>query len=464
MKVKGMPTLLAVCATDGGLSEEGLPLDQGIAQIAREIEAGLPEGTSVAAVNFESRSAYFSDYVLEELQGALVKNRKLVVVTDRSILGLLWNALAFHMSGEVSDESVASLGKWVGAQVIVTGGLTDMGGSCRIKFNAIDVETATRRVSPSVTVRRDRTVAFMLPAETVPPPEEVPAEPDPSLMVAYFNAGPAHHEAERYAEAVAYFTRALEVKKDDIAPLRYRGLAYYREEEYDKSIADYNQVLRLNPSYAEAYYKRGLVYYSKQDYDRAIADYNQALQLNPNHAKAYYRRGLACTDKAIADCNAALRLDPNSAAAYLNRSATYIGMKEYDKAIEDCSEALRLDPNYTDVYLNRGAAYFRKGKLDEAIADYTEALRLDPNSASTYLNRGNTYDCKGDYDCAIADYTQALLLDPNSTDAYTNRSAAYNNKGEYDRAIADSTVALRINPNYAGAYSNRARLTFARGN
>jgi hypothetical protein len=134
-----------------------------LAQIARSIEAGLPAGTRIAAVNFESPSARFSDYVLEELQGALVNNRKLVV-TECSKLELLRNEISFQMSGEVSDESATSLGKWVGAQALITGSLTDIGGgNYRCRFNAIDVETAVQKVSPAVTIARDNTIAFMLP-------------------------------------------------------------------------------------------------------------------------------------------------------------------------------------------------------------------------------------------------------------------------------------------------------------
>jgi hypothetical protein len=69
-------------------SGEGLSLEEGIAQIAEKIEAGLPAGHRVAVVNFQSPSAYFSDYVLEELQGILVNHKKLVV-TERSKLELL---------------------------------------------------------------------------------------------------------------------------------------------------------------------------------------------------------------------------------------------------------------------------------------------------------------------------------------------------------------------------------------
>jgi tetratricopeptide (TPR) repeat protein len=214
-----------------------LSLDEGIDRIARDIEAGLPGGTRVAVVNFASPSAYFSDYVLEELQAVLVNNRKLVV-TERSQLELLRDELTFQMSGEVSAESRVIQSRFLGAQVLIEGSMTDLGGSYRCRFNAIDVATEARKASSAVTVERDDTIAFMLSG----------TQDAPNLAVVYFNTGFAHYEAKQYALAVADFTRALEIKKNDITTLCYRGHAYRNLLHYDRAIADYTQVLRLNPN------------------------------------------------------------------------------------------------------------------------------------------------------------------------------------------------------------------------
>jgi tetratricopeptide (TPR) repeat protein len=295
-------------------------------------------------VNFESPSAYFSDFVLEELQGRFIGGKRLRV-TERSKVEFLRNELDFQMSGMVSDESAVGIGHLLGAQVIITGRFTDIGGAYRCRFNAIDIETAERQVSPAVTVRRDRIVAFMLP-ET---PATVPARPAPALASAYFNSGFAHYEAQRYAEAIADFTRALEAKKNDEASLRYRAHSYYELKDYNRAIADYNEALRLNPNDARAYYNRGIAYDNKGDYDRAIADYNEALRLNPNDAGAYYNRGNFYYDKG-----------------------------DYDRAIADYTQAIRLNPDYAKAYNNRGVAYNDKRDYDRAIADYTQAIRSTP--------------------------------------------------------------------------------------
>jgi tetratricopeptide (TPR) repeat protein len=375
-------TALAVSACAGGAGPanspapvDGLSLDEGIARIAADLEAGLPENTRIAVVNFESPSARFSDYVLEELQGLLVNNKRLVV-TDRSNLELRRNELNFQMSGEVSDESAVSIGHALGARVIVTGGITDIGGAYRCRFNAIDVEQAVRRASPAVTIRNDRTVAYMLPQER------------PALATTYFNSGFAHYEAGRYAQAAADFTRALEVKADDKASLYYRAWSYNDLKDYDGAIADAGRLIRMQPDNADNHFLRGYAYVEKGEYDKAMADYNHALRINPNYAEAYNNRGLAYSHKG-----------------------------EYDKAIGDYNQALRLDPNLAEAYFNRGNAYANKREPDKAIADFTQALRVYPNDAGAYTNRGAAYALKGDFARARADCEKALQINPNHTNA-----------------------------------------------
>jgi tetratricopeptide (TPR) repeat protein len=419
-------TALTSCAgtpaqTDTG---DGLSLNVGIAQIARELENDLPAGTRIAVVNLESPSARFSDFVLEELQGYLVSGKKLVV-TERSKLELLRNEISFQMSGDVSDESAVSLGKLLGAHVIVIGSLTDMGGAYHCLFNAIDIETAARQASWSVTLRNDRTIAYMLPASAAPPPAQVPAKPDPALATAYFNSGFAHYEAGRYTEAIADFTRALAVTQNDEASFRYRAYSYYEINDYDRTITDMSRLIQLKPNNADNYLTRGAAYGEKGEYDREIADYNEALRLDPNFADAYSNRGAAYSgkgeyDRAIADYNEALRLNPNDAYAYNNRGNTYANKGEYDRAIADLNEALRLDPTYAYAYNNRGLAYGDKGEYDRAIADYTQVLQINPNDADAYFNRGNAYFDKGDYAHARADWEKALQLNPTDADAWNN--------------------------------------------
>ena len=69
----------------GTLYAQRLPVKDVIIRSARDVEQALPEGTTVAVVNFSSPSEVFSDYVIEELSGELVGGKKVVVVDRRNL-------------------------------------------------------------------------------------------------------------------------------------------------------------------------------------------------------------------------------------------------------------------------------------------------------------------------------------------------------------------------------------------
>jgi tetratricopeptide (TPR) repeat protein len=382
--------LCASCTTTGGNSAGDMDLKAGIAQIAGEIEQALPEGTRIAITNFDSPSARFSAYIMEELEAVLIQHRKFMVVSHRQT-ETIRNEVDFQLSGEVSDETAVLIGHAIGAEVIITGALTDLGGKYQFRFGAINIESQVWQASTAATVRQDSTIAHLLPTNNAPPPDVVPAKPDPALATRYFNAGFAHYEAKEYRDAIADFNRVLQITSNDIDTLFYRSYLYAEIKDYDGAIAGYTELIELKPDNAVYYYNRGIAYYGKGDYDRAIAGYTQALWLNPDYATAYHNRG----------------------AAYQNKG-------DHDRAIADYTQAIRINPNYAAAYNNRGNAYQNKGDHDHAIADLNQAIRINPNYAAAYFNRGNAYYYKKDYPHARADWEQALRQNPNITQAREN--------------------------------------------
>lgn len=149
---------LAGCATlDSGI----VSLDNAIQLSAKELESALPNGVKIAVLSFKSDSQQFSDYVIEELMGGLVKGKKLVVV-DRNSLDLVRQEWNFQSSGEVSDDSAQSIGKILGAQAVVSGNLIDMGNAYRFRIYSLNVETAAREASAMITIRKDDQIAYLL--------------------------------------------------------------------------------------------------------------------------------------------------------------------------------------------------------------------------------------------------------------------------------------------------------------
>ena len=174
----------------------------------------------------------------------------------------------------------------------------------------------------------------------------------------------------------------------------YQGLVLNDKGRYDEAIAEYTKAIEINPNYSTAYTNRGNVYFNHlMEYDLAIADYSKAIELDPNNALAYENRsGVYYTNKqydlAIADDSKVIMLNPDS-DAYQNRGVVYYASKQYGLAIDDFSMALKLKP--TDegfVYFCRAQAYRDMGLSAQAIADYKKFIELskDPESSQMAAN------------------------------------------------------------------------------
>jgi tetratricopeptide (TPR) repeat protein len=446
-----------------------ITLDEAIQETVAQVEAKLAQGVRVAIVNFDSPSAGMSDYTMEEIAGALVNAG--MTVADRSNMAYVYKELNFQMSGMVSDKTAQAVGKFLGAQSVITGQLIDAGNFYRFRVNSINVESATREVSVMLNVLKSRQLTDMLAAletnKLVSKSADyaLAANTVPTTAGAFLDQGITFSARGNFTTAVESFTGAVKLELNNAAAYYNRGSAYDSKGDYDRAIEDYNRAIKLDQNDAIAYYNRGSAYDSKGDYDRAIADFSRALKIDPNDATAYNNRGSAYGskgdyDRAIDDFSRAIKLDPNFATAYNNRGFAYRNKGDYYRAIEDYNRAIKLDPNFATAYNNRGSAYDdSKEDYDRAIEDYNRAIKLDPNDATAYNNRGSAYDSKGDYDRAIEDYNRAIKLDPNFATAYNNRGFAYRNKGDYYRAIADFTQAVKLDPDDASAKSN---LEFAR--
>jgi tetratricopeptide (TPR) repeat protein len=160
------------------------------------------------------------------------------------------------------------------------------------------------------------------------------------------------------------------------------GEQLYRSGDYDNAIAEYSRSLNLKGDYAEAFVSRGNAWRRKGETNRAIADYSRALGLKGDYAEVYNYRG------------------------YL-----YARQGNHARAAEDYTRALRLKSGYADAWFNRGYGYAELGDWDRAIADYTQVIKLEPSNAAAYRERAYAWSGKGDRARAAADYAAAEGLE-----------------------------------------------------
>jgi len=436
MKSKAFKTLavfaliLASCASMG--SGKGLSLADAIEQTGEKIAGELPRGSRVAIVAFESANDNISDYIMEELTGALFDRK--IEVADRQNLDYVYKELNLQMSGNVSNESAKSIGKFLAADMVITGQLIDLDGVYRYRTSAINVETAVRASVTRLDVRSDAATQRM--------------------MTALVN--------QKTTVKTAKYGVSEKAAPQTAGTFLDRGILFASRGDFDMAISDFTEAIKLNPNMSAAYMLRGKALFASvseiSNIDNNFGfEFYTNLEITAEQTRVY--------DRAIADFNNALRLDPNNARIYHERGNAYNTKGDKDRAIADYTQAIQIDPNFANAYYNRGFVYFYRrnsGDIDRAIADCTKAIQIDPSYVHAYYTRGLAYHDvslpSGDIDRAISDYSQTIQLDPNYILAYFGRGTAYlmrylmrRNNGDIDRAIADFETCLRLDPNYTAA-------------
>jgi WD40 repeat protein/TolB-like protein len=130
------PSSLVVDATS---SVDGL--DAAIRAASDYLNERLTKGIKLVFLNFQSEWPDLSEYVIDGLIENIV-NDGVFTAVDRQTLALIQQEMNFQLSGEVSDESAQAIGKMLGAQTIVSGAISQIGNSYRLRVRAIGVETA----------------------------------------------------------------------------------------------------------------------------------------------------------------------------------------------------------------------------------------------------------------------------------------------------------------------------------
>ena len=76
----------------------------------------------------------------------------------------------------------------------------------------------------------------------------------------WIDEGDAHYDAGRYKEAIAAYSRAIQLDPRDADIYCDRGRAYYDLKEYQWAIASFDRALELKPNFSRAKNERAKAY------------------------------------------------------------------------------------------------------------------------------------------------------------------------------------------------------------
>lgn len=113
----------------------------------------------------------------------------------------------------------------------------------------------------------------------------------PGAQTAASQPAPAARPAVDQAQVNA-LTSLAERQSSDAAPRAQLGNLYFDAERYDDAISWYTEALALAPDDPDVSTDLGVSYYYTNQPDRAIAQFNHSLEVDPQHAKTLLNLGI----------------------------------------------------------------------------------------------------------------------------------------------------------------------------
>lgn len=173
--------------------------------------------------------------------------------------------------------------------------------------------------------------------------------------------GKSAFEAGDLSAAESYFTKAIQIDKENYFGYLGRALCYLLQKKYSAALSDVNFVIAANPDYGEGYFMRAAIYHLMERYREAIPDYLKTIEMDKTNLHAIFGLG---------EC--------------------YYETDEYEHAILCFSNVIAFDKNKPAAYYYRGVCLLQLGNdygnLD-ACDDFEKALALGITEAADYIKQ-----------------------------------------------------------------------------
>ncbi len=167
-----------------------------------------------------------------------------------------------------------------------------------------------------------------------------------------------------------------------------RGNAYLSMLDFDNAIADFTRCIELDNSIDYAYFGRGMARGRIRMIDEGIADLSVFIKRNPLSSLAYTKRGVRYIWKgdfkrAEIDLRHAIKLDPRNAEANDDLGVILARRKDYKAALTHFNATIRLEPSYQKAHHNKALVLQLLGRHDEALSSIDTALNLGQDTVSS---------------------------------------------------------------------------------
>ncbi|HUR38425.1 MAG TPA: tetratricopeptide repeat protein [Planctomycetota bacterium] len=204
----------------------------------------------------------------------------------------------------------------------------------------------------------------------------------PYLPQLFYNRGVAQEQLQNLDAALRDYESARRLAPRNPLFTHAIGTLQVDLGKYPEAIASFTRALELDPDREDSRHNRAQVWeHHLRDLPRAIEDYSILLEKKPKVASYWGNRG-----------------------------ACYANLRKFAAALGDLDRAVELDPRNGSIRRNRGAALANSGRLRDALPELDEALSIDSKDRNAYAMRARVRQLLGDAEGQRQDLEKAASL------------------------------------------------------
>ena len=224
------------------------------------------------------------------------------------------------------------------------------------------------------------------------------------------------------------YTRALELKKNEIDALLGRALVYAESKRLKEAEADISVVDTVYKGHPIATYITGLIRFRQGRYPEAKTAFETTLTTAPTHFPSILWLGL-----------------------------TNFVQGNYELAATQLNQYVTLIPDAIKVRALIALARARMGGVKQANVDLGELARLNIDDPDTLAMIGETHTFLGNSDAGSQFLARAVQLSPDSLETRVNLAASLLDKKDVAGATKQLQTILAQQPDYAPAMNLMVR-------
>ena len=297
---------------------------------------------------------------------------------------------------------------------------------------------------------------------------DYPFNPEPFAHLGLLEA-----RQEHYAEAIAFYRKALALDPTMPSLRSNLGLAYFKAGDYKQALQVFNPRLKeLDPSSDEAQRLAilvGMSHYGLGEFSAANPFLKQAADRDAQNLPLLLTLAHSCLLSKQFPCvldafHHIVALNAQSAEAEMLVGETLDEMKDTVGATREFRAAVLANPKEPNVHFGLGYLLWMQGQTQEAAREFQAELDNDPQQMQAKLYLADSYIQLNMFEEARPLLEVLVKINPANSMGHLDLGIVYTESDQREDALRELKAAEALTPNDVNVHWRLGRLYSAMGN